>query len=139
MSSKPEDPLDQLVMKTEDVEGSYRIMLAEILAPHIRIDPETGNIYFVPSPPKLNTKQHVLVFLLAKLALSQMNSKLEPIASGKEIEEGTGLPGGTVRPKLAELFRERAISKTPAGYFVGKSNLPNARALLEDTLPPKKS
>lgn len=128
------DPLDQLIMATEEVEGEYRVLLAELLKPHVKIDPEAGKVYFIPHPPKLNTRQHVLVYLLAKLALSQKNEALEPIATAKEVEEGTALPGGTVRPKLTELFRERIISKGEAGYFIEVINLNKAKSILEDTL-----
>jgi len=131
------DPLDQLVMKAEEVEGEYRKLLADLLKPHVRMDPDTGKIYFVPHPPRLNTKQHVLVYLLAKLALAQKSDKLEPVASASDVENATGLPGGTVRPKLTQLFRERVISKSEAGYFVEAANLHKARSILEDTLPEK--
>jgi hypothetical protein len=134
MARQNEDPLDELVMKSEEVEGEYRKLLADLLRPHVRIDPDTGKVYFVPHPPKLNTKQHVLVYLLAKLALAQKNDNLEPVASAKDVEDATGLPGGTVRPKLTELFRERVISRSEAGYFVEAANLHKARSILEDTL-----
>lgn len=129
-----DDPLDQLIMKAEEVEGEYREILADLLKPHVKLDPEIGKVYFIPQPPKLNTKQHVLVYLLAKLALAQKNDKLEPVASAKDVEDSTGLPGGTVRPKLSELFRERVISKSEAGYFVEAANLHKARSILENTL-----
>jgi hypothetical protein len=134
MSETSNDPLDQLVMKVEEVEGESRKLLASLLVPHVRMDPETGKIFFVPYPPKLNTKQHVLVYLLAKLALAQKNEKFDAVATAKIVEEATGLPGGTVRPKLTELFKDRIISKSDAGYFVEVSNLYKASSLLEETL-----
>lgn len=135
MSDPKNDPLDQLIMTTEEVEGEYRVLLAELLKPHVRIDPDTGKVYFIPNPPRLNTKQQVLVYLLAKLALSQKSDSLEPIATAKDVEEGTAMPGGTVRPKLTELFRERAISRSEAGYFIEARNLNIAKSILEDTIP----
>ncbi len=134
MANIVSDPLDQLVMKSEEVEGEARKLLAELLVPHVRMDPETGKIFFIPFPPKLNTRQHVLVYLLAKLALAQKNEKFDAVASAKDVEDATGLPGGTVRPKLIELFKDRIISKSDVGYFVQGSNLHKARSLLEDTL-----
>jgi hypothetical protein len=134
MSDENIDPLDRLIMNTDEIDGESRKMLAEMLEPHVKIDPDTGKVYFVPYPPKLNTKQHVLVFLLAKLALSQKNEALDPVYTAKGVEEGTGLPGGTVRPKLSELFNERIISKGDNGYFVEGVNLYKARSILEDTL-----
>ncbi len=137
MANQAKDPLDQLVMKTEEVEGEYRELLAELLKPHVRIDPDTGKVFFVPYPPRLNTKQHVLIYLLAKLAISQKNDRFDPIATAKEVEDATGLPGGTVRPKLTELFRERVISKSEAGYFVEAANLHKARSILENAIAAK--
>jgi hypothetical protein len=128
------DPLDQLVMKTEEVEGEARKLLADLLVPHVRMDPDTGKIFFVPYPPKLNTKQHVLVYLLAKLAMAQKNENFDAVATAKNVEDATGLPGGTVRPKLTELFKERTIAKSEAGYFVEVSSLSKARSILEETL-----
>ena len=90
------DPLDDIVMRTEEVEGENRRILADLLRPHVRMDPETAMIHFVPYPPNLNTKQQVLVYLLAKQALAQKNQALEPIASSKDIQEGTGLPGSSL-------------------------------------------
>lgn len=134
MSGIDVDPLDEVITKSDEVEGDYRRLLADLLKPHIRIDPEKGSIYFMGQPPKLNTKQHVLTFLLAKLAMSQKNPEIAPIATSKEIEEGTGLPGGTVRPKLSELFNEKVISKGSSGYFIESINLYKARSILETTL-----
>jgi len=134
MSDISNDPLDQLVMKAEEVEGEARKLLADLLIPHVRMDPEAGKIFFVPYPPKLNTKQHVLVYLLAKLALAQKNEYFDAVATAKNVEDATGLPGGTVRPKLTQLFKDKIISKSDVGYFVEVSNLTKARSLLEETL-----
>lgn len=134
MNEYSEDPLDALVIKAEEVEGEYRRLLAMLLSPHVRFDSERGTIYFIKHPPMLSTKQHVLVYLLARLALSQKNPQYDTVASSKDVEDGTGLPGGTVRPKLSELLKEKVISKGEAGYFVEAENLHRARALLEDTL-----
>ncbi len=126
------DPLDELVTKAKVVEGEHRLLLAELLKPHVRIDPDTGKIYFTNHPPKLNTKQHVLVYLLAKLALAQKNSEYTSVATTRDVEENTGLPGGTVRPKLSELLKDKIISKTEAGYLIEAANLFRAKALLEE-------
>ncbi len=125
------DPLDELVTKAKVVEGQHRLLLAELLRPHVRLDPDTGRIYFTEHPSKLNTKQYVLVYLLAKLALSQKNPEYTAVATTREVEESTGLPGGTVRPKLSQLLKERVISKTQAGYFIDAGHLASAKAILE--------
>ena len=128
------DPLDALLTKATIVDGEHRALLAKLLTPHVRLDPDTGKIYFTQHPPKLNTKQQVLVYLLARLALAQKNPNYTTVATTKDVEEGTGLPGGTVRPKLSELLKERIISKTEAGYLIEVTNLLRANSLLEETL-----
>lgn len=134
MGNQELDPLDELLIKSEEVEGEYRILLAELLMPHVRMDPDMGKIFFVPYPPRLNTKQQVLVYLLAKLALSQKNDQFESVATAKGVQDATNLPGGTVRPKLTELFREKIISRSDKGYFMEAANLYKAKSILEDTL-----
>lgn len=136
MSNEEVDPLDDLVVKSSEVAGENRRLLAELLRPHIQFDPETGAIHF-RQPPRLNTRQYVLVYLLAKMALAQKNPQYDPVATARDVEDGTGLPGGSVRPKLTELSRERVISKNDTGYYVAVTNLHKARAILEDTLSPE--
>lgn len=134
MTATDLDPLDELVVKSEEVEGENRKILARILKPHVQIDPEKGTIYFVKQPSNLNTKEQVLVVLLAKLALAQKNPDISPITTPKELEEISGLPGGTVRPKLGELVKEKVIAKSSVGYYIEAVNLYKARAVLEDTI-----
>jgi hypothetical protein len=134
MSDQVGDPLDDLVIKSKEVEGENRRLLADLLRPHVRFDPETGAIHFTQKQFKLSTKQYVLLYLLARLALGQKNPQFDVIATSKDIEDATGLPGGTVRPKLSELYKGRIITKSGAGYFVQVVNLIKARAILESTL-----
>jgi hypothetical protein len=128
------DPLDELVVRSEEVEGENRKILAKILLPHVQIDPEKGTIYFVKQPSNLTTKEQVLVVLLAKLALAQKNPDITPITTPKEVEDISGLPGGTVRPKLGELIKDKIIAKSSVGYYVEGKNLYKARAILEHTI-----
>jgi hypothetical protein len=134
ITNKP-DPLDDLVVKTEEVEGENRKILAKILIPHIQIDPEKGTIYFIKQPSNLNTKEQVLIVILAKLAMAQKNQDITPITTPKEIEEISGLPGGTVRPKLSDLLKGKIIEKSSVGYYIEARNLYKARAILEHTIP----
>jgi len=131
MAEKHKDPLDAIVISSEVVEGENRKLLADLLKPYVRIDPDTGSIHFIKYPPPLSAKQHILVYLLAKLALSSKKPEYSPAAQPKEIEEATRLPGGTVRPKLRQLLEEHVISQGEEGYYVEPVNLVPCRALLE--------
>lgn len=130
MLENEHDPLDELIVSADVVEGEYRKLLAELLKPYVRIDPETGSIHFIKQVG-LKPKQHILLFLLAKLALASKKTGYPIAASAKEVEEGTRLPGGTIRPQLRNLLSERVISQGKEGYFVEARQLSAARALLE--------
>ena len=78
------------------------------------------------------------MFLLARLALSTRNPEFPKAVTSKEIEEATELPGGTIRPKLAELLKDRtAYRNQDSGYYIRSTSMSinNAWALMEDVLP----
>ena len=98
-----QDPLDQLFVKPEEIQGELRALLAKMVAPFAAIDPENGVIHFKLAADDLNAKQKVLVYLLSRLALASRPNAVYPASvSPREVEIATGLPGGTVRPKLAQ-------------------------------------
>ena len=132
MSKDELDPIDELVVSSEVVEGENRKLLVELLKPHVRIDPDTGSIHFINHTPDLSPKQHVLVYLMAKLALASKKPGLSPAAKPIEVEEATRLPGGTIRPILRKLLEERVISQGEEGYFFEAVGLVPARAILTE-------
>ncbi len=130
------DPLDQLFVKPEEIEGAERATLSKMVFPFASIDPESGRIFMKPTFDDLSTKHKVLVYLLARLALStRPNAPLPAIASPKEIEKGTGLPGGSVRPNLTLLVREHIVSPSGDGYLVPSASLRRALKELQSDLP----
>jgi hypothetical protein len=127
------DPLDEVFVKPEVVEGEQRALLAGLIFPFASINPDTGEVHLKETADDLTAKQRILVYLLCKLALStRPNTSFAAATSPKEIEKALMSPGGTIRPKLLELLDERIImrSKAGEGYFVHASSLRRAKALL---------
>lgn len=132
------DPLEGFFDAPEKLEGQLRSRLAEMLIPFAAGDAGDGTFHPKQSWYNLNTKRKTLVFLLAKLALATKNPELEIAASPKEIEQSTGLPGGTVRPKLSELVKDHIAFKDSDGNYSVRSSpmaINNAWALMESAIP----
>jgi len=130
------DPLDAIFVTTEELEGELREKLAKMILPFVRINPEKGTISFNLTGQKLATKQKVLIYLLSRLALSTRNPEFQATVLPKNIESETELPGGTVRPKLTELIREKVVFQDDQGrYSVRSSSIHKSWAILESAIP----
>lgn len=131
------DPLDQVFGELEELEGPARAKLAKLIVPFAKVHSESGKVGFNQDAlVKLTPKNKILVFLLTRLALSTRNPAHPARVSPKQIELELDMPGGTVRPKLGELVRERVVFKDEEGkYSVRPSNISRAEAILMDVLP----
>ncbi|MBI5301112.1 MAG: hypothetical protein HY868_03170 [Chloroflexi bacterium] len=130
-----DDILEQLIVKREQLERDQKTQLVKMVLPFAAIDPEKGRVH--PKAPfdELNAKHKVLVYLLARLALSALpDAKTSAAVSPKEVEDETGLPGGTVRPKLTQLEKERLVIRNEGGYYVTSAILHRAFKELESYL-----
>ncbi len=131
----PNDPLEVLFVKPEQLEGEKRSLLAKTLQPFVQIDPENGKILLTLKGDKLTAKEKVLVYLLSRLALFTFTEEKYPLAaSPKEIEIAINLPGGTIRPNLSQLVNERVVLKKGEGYVLPSQNLMRAHELLESKM-----
>jgi len=111
-----EDPLAKLFVRKEELN---RDLLAEVLAPFVRLSQDTGDVVLLPSFAKLTNAGKILVFLLAKKAAMSAGLPLEREgASPKEISEKTGMNYDSARPTLSALSRKRILQKTGDVYFV---------------------
>lgn len=125
------DPLEQLFIRTEQVEQEQREQLAKLIFPYAGINPETGDVYLKPTSDELNAKQKIVLYLLCRLALSALpDTTFSSIVSPKEVVRGTNLPGGTVRPKLGQLVEEKTVIKTGDGYCIPAAFLHRAEATM---------
>ena len=125
-----EDPLDQLFVKAEQVEGEQRAILAQLILPYASMNADTGDVHVKATFDDLSTKQKLALYLLCRLALSTRPTTTFTIAASPiEIEKATMLPGGTVRPKLSELVKDRIVIKSGDGYSIPAVNLQRAKKL----------
>ena len=132
------DPFDEIFEAPEELEGLNRDRVAKMIKPFAMIDPENGTFYTKAAWIELTSKRKVLIFLLARLALSTRNPGFSKVVTAKEVEDSTELPGGTVRPKLGELVKDRiAYREKDSGYDIRSTSMSinNAWALMEDVLP----
>lgn len=125
------DPLEQLFVRTEQVEQEQRKLLAALILPYAGINPETGEVYFKTTADELNAKQKIIIYLLCRLALSALpNTSFSSVVSPKEIEKDTNLPGGTVRPKMTQLVDAKLVARSGDGYSIPPAYLHKAKAAL---------
>lgn len=127
------DPLDEIFIQPQVVEGEQRALLAQLIFPYASINPDTGEVHLKEPADDLTAKQKILIYLLCRLALStRPNATFTATASPKEIERALIMPGGTIRPKLVELVEDKVVvrSKTGEGYSVHAGNLRRAKNML---------
>ena len=133
-----DDPLDQIFDSPKELEGELREKLAKMIVPFAVVDLENGFFHPKGKWHHLNAKQRVLVYFLARLALSTKNPEFKNALTPGEVEEGTELPGGTVRPKIAELAKDRVIFRGSDGTYTMRPtpmSLANAWVILEGAIP----
>lgn len=110
------DPLEELLLDADEVD---RTRLAEALRDVLGIDTKTGKIVQKPGYNRLKTRHKVLAFLLGIRVASLLGKAKEESVQAKEIQDETGLPKGTVNPKLMELKEAKLITQDKAGkYYV---------------------
>jgi hypothetical protein len=131
-----DDPLDAAFVSDEDVIGDSRALLAKMIVPFAAIRSESGEVSFKDEADRLSAKHKILVLLLCRTAYSLRNNKDTVVPTkATEIEGQTGLPGGTVRPRLKALFDERIATRSEDGYWVPQLNIKRAYRQLEPVLP----
>lgn len=113
-----DNPFEKLIRSKVELDHEYQQRLADILEPYIWIDPEQGEVVFKNSAPNITAREKIFVFLLGLKVIAHINTDIEGISSPSEIVELTGLPGGTVRPRLKSLFEEKLLSRDERGYKV---------------------
>jgi hypothetical protein len=100
---------------------NQREALAAIILPFVRINPSTGEIGFTQDGDQLVTREKLLVYLLAQKAKFIRGLVSKEQTSPSEMERGTGLPGGTIRPILRRLVEDKLIRADKGdggGYFI---------------------
>lgn len=91
----------------------------------IYIDGDSLEIVFTPEGNKLTVRQKLLVLLLVRKILADTEHIEEEAITPGDLENETGIPGGTIRPTLAKLLDTRLVAKakTGGGYYVPNYSL----------------
>jgi hypothetical protein len=124
------DPLEALLLDGDEVN---RALLAESLSGLVAVDKKTGDLVLRSDYNSLDTRGKLLAYLLGVKAALLLGLAEDGTASPKEIVARTGMPKGTVNPKLTQLYGERSVSKTSAGaYFIAPHQIAGAIQTLEE-------
>ena len=122
MTAKKNDPLDELFIDKGDFD---RAILAETLIKYVGLTKEGEMIFKSPFRGELDNKKRVLVVL--ELKNDNAKSKLGP----KEISEISGIPHGSVKPAVTELYSKNLIKKDGNEYFVPTYAMNEVRELIK--------
>lgn len=124
------DELERLVVTGKELD---RKLVADILAPFVRIDKDTCSIRPMREWNKLDTTQKTLVYLLARKAMLALDLPIEREAAGPaEIAKATGIKEGTVAPLVRSLLDQRLLDQTrERKYFVPGYAIEEIRSLVE--------
>jgi hypothetical protein len=120
----PEDPLEGLLLDADEVD---RTQLAEALAGTLGVDSSTGRLVLKPGFNELDAARKILAYLLGGKAAVLLGKLESEAVSPALLSKETGMPRGTVNPKLSQLHEQRLVSKTKAGsYYVAPHQLVEA-------------
>jgi hypothetical protein len=106
------DPLKTLLLDAKEVD---RTTLAQALSGILGVDTATGRVVLKPGFNSLDTRRKVLAFLLGVKAAFLLGKGESEAMANKDIIANTGMPTGTVNPKLKELRDRRLVSQTKEG------------------------
>jgi len=109
-----EDPLSTLLL---DVSEVNRTRLASTLRDILGIDTESGQVVLKPGFSELTTRLKVLAYLLGRKAAALLGKADIEAAAPRDISQETGMPSGTVNPKLRELRDSHLVSQTESGQY----------------------
>jgi len=124
-----QDPLSDLLLDAAEVD---RARLARALRDILGVDTESGCVVPKPGFSNLSTRNRVLAYLLGKKAAMLLGKAESEAVSPKDIPGETGMPSGTVYPKLKELREARLVSQTESSaYYVASHQILKALGELE--------
>lgn len=112
-----DDALEALVVSERKLD---RNLVAEILAPYVRLDKDTNNISPLEAWLGLGTDLRILVYLIARKAMVILQFGLESErANASEVARDTNLKLGAVTPILRKMYAEGIVDRAKDHrYFV---------------------
>jgi hypothetical protein len=118
------DPLAELMIDATEVD---RARIAAALKGRIAIDRATASAVPQPQFNDWDADQKILAYLLARKAAALLGVATDEAAMPQVVTAHTGLPAGTVRPKLRAFLESRRVSQTNAGaYFLAAPQVTHA-------------
>jgi hypothetical protein len=123
--------LEDLVVSGEELD---REALAGLLGPLVRLNKDRPGA-IIPQDPwsRMSNDGRILTYLLARKAMCAVSLLPEEAeaATPADVEQATGLPGGSVRPGLRRLVEQRLVREpAPHQYSVPNLALGRARTFL---------
>ena len=124
-------PFAKLLRSKTVLDRETQERLADLLEPYIWLDPDNNLVVFKDAASSLTSLQRVLVFMLAHKIKNLVKEEMSPAVTASEVEIGTGLPGGTVRPKLTELAKKKLLVRSGRAYEMASNFMfPEIQAML---------
>lgn len=124
-----EDPLTALLLDAAEVN---RARVAQALGDLLGVDTKSGRVVLKPGFNGLDTSRRVLAYLMGALAARLLGLRESEEVQPLEVQQETGMPKGTVNPKLSQLHKERRVSKGKGGaYFVAGHQIESAVQYLQ--------
>lgn len=114
MMETQDDPLQSLILDDQDL---ARDELAVALLPYVRFTKQ-GQIVLEKAFDDLSTRRKVCCILLAYRVLHMLGLRDSAGVRSSDMETETGMPGGTVRPKLSELKKERIADQDDKNWTI---------------------
>lgn len=126
--------LDELVVDAREID---RELVGTFLKPYLRIDRETCAIMPQPAWTKVSNEARVLLYLVGRKAMRALELNiLSEHATPLQIEQATGIPGGSVRPALKRLLKGRFITReSDLGYTVPNFAMLKVRGYVRQSAP----
>ncbi len=120
------DPLERLLVDAQQI---ARDDLADVLAPYIGLT-KSGEVVLTEDAAALSAANRVIAVLLSLWAAHLLELRPTPGATPSDLVTLSGLPAGTVRPKLSELSRQRLVAKDGHQYVIPMATVRLAAAQL---------
>lgn len=130
------NPLDKLFVESHSLDYE---LLANAILPYVRLH-KGGEIELTWEGEQLTFRQKLLAFLLARKALKESRVIEDEAIGPSEIEKDTGWNGGSIRPTLAKLKKEKLVrnaNSEEGGYFVPNYALKTVSEILRSASQPE--
>ena len=127
------NPLDELVVSGAELDKE---LLTTILTPFVRLDKDDASVRPTSRWKNLNQQQQILLYLLARKAMSALpNFSLDEEAAAPILIGGMTGAGTSSRGQLNSLLKKKLVNRTAsAKYYVPNYALEEVREIIQSRL-----